>query len=531
MQENFIGAGLPGISVGHKILCPYRMGDWFCRILFDLVRILAFIDSGYLFLSQFLEKNLRGAIMPKVTYKIGILSVLLLCALLAQAAQAPVSIPASFKTVSTGNDVDDAAIWVHPDAPEKSVVFINDKGPSLDVSGIYVFALDGTLLYKIPLHNPVNPDVRYDVVFGSDTMDVMVCVDREAGNNAYNRIRVFQIHPEKSLSSSDFTTEITVPAGIPSGQSEAYGHSLYLRQSDRALFSVVSANGKADLTQIKLSRNSEGLIGGTVVRTWGRSDIGGPVCEGICADDEHGYLYVCDEDVAVLKYAADPDRKIDSVVNRFAQGDGISGDREGINIYRCADGTGYLLLSSQGNHRIHVYDRMTNAFIGVLAPEGVTDCDGLDVTSMALGSAFPNGMAALHLGSAAGAQFGFYDWGVIAEKLKLSTPCAIKRNPTTPAETDKKLIESRFAGTSCTAILRGNALHVQMPFRVSGPAEILLFGLAGNLQMSINMSLIDGSGSINIRDFDVPPGLYLVISTIGGKRYPAGSIIGKCTRR
>lgn len=443
------------------------------------------------------------------------------------AAQAPVSIPASFKTVTTGNDVDDAAIWVHPQDPEKSVVFINDKGPSLDASGIYVFALDGKLLYKIPLHNPVNPDVRYDVVFGKDTMDVMVCVDREAGNTAYNRIRVFQIHPERATSSSDFTTEITVPAGIPSGQSEAYGHSLYLRQSDRALFSVVSANGRADVTQIQLSRNSDGHIGGAVVRTWGRNDIGGALCEGICADDEHGFLYVCDEDVAVLKYVADPDRRIDTVVARFAQGDGISGDREGINIYRCADGTGYLLLSSQGNHRINVYDRISNVLIGVLAPEGVTDCDGLDVTSMSLGTAFPNGMAALHLGSSSGAQFGFYDWSVIAEKLNLSTPCATKRNPPTPAVTGRKIAESPFTGNRCSAMLLGNRLHVQMPFRMSGTAEMHLIGLEGNLQQSITLSLIDGVGSIIIKNFDVSPGFYTVRCTIGGNRYSAGVVIGK----
>jgi hypothetical protein len=151
------------------------------------------------------------------------------------------------------------------------------------------------------------------------------------------------------------------------------------------------------------------------------------MCEGICCDDELGYIYICDENYQILKYDADPDKKINTTISTFAQDDGIVADREGINIYRCDNTSGYILLSSQGNNEIKVYDRETNEFKGTVIPEGMMDCDGLDVTAVPLGSQFPHGMAALHLGTNAGSQFGFYDWFDIASGLDLVTPCDAKR--------------------------------------------------------------------------------------------------------
>jgi 3-phytase len=70
-------------------------------------------------------------------------------------------------------------------------------------------------------------------------------------------------------------------------------------------------------------------------------------------------------------------------------------------IYYGADGSGYLVVSNQGADNYAVYDRAgDNAFIGlfhVVADEatgidGASETDGLDVTSAALGSAFPGGI-------------------------------------------------------------------------------------------------------------------------------------------
>jgi 3-phytase len=343
------------------------------------------------------------------------------------AAQGSVAIPKKATTAATGNDVDDAAIWVHPTDASKSVVVVNDKGTLANKGGLYVYDLGGKLLQMVAVYQPQNPDIRYDVAFGSDTMDVLVCVDRESGNSTYNKVRVFRIDPEKAQASSGFLTEITAAAGIPTGMSETYGHSLYKRPSDGALFSVVSAYGVKDFVQLRLESDGNGRVRGTTVRKWGSADISGDLCEGICCDDELGFIYICDENTCVLKYYADPAKNDNALVASFAQKDGIASDREGINIYRCGDNTGYILVSSQGNDEIKVYDRVTNAFKGTLTPAAMKDCDGLDVTAVPLGSQFPHGMAAFHLGSTAGSQFGFYDWSDIATGLNLAAPCDAAR--------------------------------------------------------------------------------------------------------
>ncbi|HEX2957655.1 MAG TPA: phytase, partial [Chitinispirillaceae bacterium] len=171
-----------------------------------------------------------------------IVLITIICAAHFGTAQLQVNINQKAITTSTGNDVDDCAIWVHPTDPSKSRVIINDKG-SAESAGLYTYDLSGKLIQKIPVYRPQNPDLRYHVAFGNDTIDVLVCVDREAGNNIYNRIRVFKIDPLKMDDTCGFLTEITTSSGIPTGLNEPYGHSLYQRPSDGALFSIVGDYG------------------------------------------------------------------------------------------------------------------------------------------------------------------------------------------------------------------------------------------------------------------------------------------------
>jgi 3-phytase len=227
-------------------------------------------------LDMFFRNNLHFRVVCTETLKTGgsfymhnllIFFITLLISSQTLIAQSEVNVTQKSITTSTGNDVDDCAIWVHPTDPSKSLVIVNDKGPSLpETAGLYVYTLTGKLLQKTLLHNPQNPDIRYNVVFGKDTVDVLVCADREAGNSTYNKIRVFKIDPSKAEASSGLLTEITASVGIPTGQNESYGHSLYLRPTDGALFSIVSGYGKDDFTQIRLESDGTGKVKGSIVR-------------------------------------------------------------------------------------------------------------------------------------------------------------------------------------------------------------------------------------------------------------------------
>jgi myo-inositol-hexaphosphate 3-phosphohydrolase len=74
-------------------------------------------------------------------------------------------------------------------------------------------------------------------------------------------------------------------------------------------------------------------------------------------------------------------------------------DVEGLTIYYGPDGSGYLLVSSQGNNTFAVYERSgDNAYIGSFqvgsgeTSDGSQESDGAMVLNIALGSSFPNGI-------------------------------------------------------------------------------------------------------------------------------------------
>ena len=150
-------------------------------------------------------------------------------------------------------------------------------------------------------------------------------------------------------------------------------------------------------------------------------DVGGQV-EGCVADDELGDLYVGEEQVGIWRYRAEPDGGEDRVLIA-ATGDGtLVADVEGLAIYRGSDGDGYLVASSQGDSTFSVYARRDGAHVlrfavvGGGAVDGVSDTDGIEVTSAALGGAWPDGLFVAQDGDNEGGNqnFKLVSWGEIA---------------------------------------------------------------------------------------------------------------------
>jgi len=177
-----------------------------------------------------------------------------------------------------------------------------------------------------------------------------------------------------------------------------------------------------ELHQYRLLDDGTGHVKGTYVRTLGRGTISTFV-EGLVADDELGWVYAADEDDAVLKFHADPDASSE-LVARFAEGDSIVGDREGLAIYDCGEGRGWIVLSSQGNSTVKVYRREgepgaphRHDLIATLATPGARQTDGLDITSVPL-PGFPAGMLVKH--DSKQRRFVFYSW---ADTARLPLAC------------------------------------------------------------------------------------------------------------
>ena len=332
----------------------------------------------------------------------------------AQGVPSEIVVDPRLSTSAVRDDADDPAIWVHPTDPPQSIFIGTVKGDFPD-GGLFVWNMDGTLHQHLSIHHPNNIDVRYGMQLQGGAVDIAVASMREDAE-----ILVFKIDPNTRMLS-----DITTAAGIPVF-SDPYGICLYSSPADGAMFAILSSNGGNTLWQLLLEDDGTGRVRGTKVREFGA--ISGLV-EGIVADDQLGYIYAAEEQLGVHKFYADPAQGNERLA-LFATGDGISGEREGIAIYRCEDGTGYLLLSNQHetNNNVKVYPRQGDAgnphqhsLITTIVTNGSQSTDGLDVTSQPTSAGFRNGFLITH--NSPGANFRLYAWEDIA--IDCSSPLGI----------------------------------------------------------------------------------------------------------
>src|SRR5829696_3371599 len=286
--------------------------------------------------------------------------------------------------LSTGDAADDPAIWVHPTDPARSVVIGNDKGGALEV-----YDLSGARIQRIAEGFFGNVDVRRGVATGTGTIDV-VGVYRLG-------LRFYRINPvTRQLTNVTDSATGSIWAGF-SGE----GFCLYRSPVTGLVHAFVNARD-GRMAQFTLGdADGDGLINARQVRAW---DVGTEV-EGCVADDGLGHLYVSEEDVGIWKYGAEPSAGLGrTLVDATTTGGGrLLADVEGLTIVYQADGTGYLIASSQAtsdtNNFYAVYERQgANAFVRtfkVVAGAQADGCgltDGVDAVAANLGPAFPRGM-------------------------------------------------------------------------------------------------------------------------------------------
>ena len=337
------------------------------------------------------------------------------CSSLAQTNAPELSASPRGSTASVHGDADDPAIWIHPTDAARSVVIGTDKSSSR--GGLFVWDLAGTQLQYIPLRHPNNVDLRRNVNVDGRVVDIVAVNLRPE-----RQIKVYEINP-----ANGWLTDITTTNGMHTPElKQPYGFCLYRRPGDGALFAIESSasssRGQKNLFQYRLHGDGAGRMQATFVRVIGTNTIKS-VAEGLVADDELGHLYASDESKAVRKYRVDPDAGDDALVTSFAlPGEGIRGDREGLAIYKCADGTGYLLLSSQGSGTVKVYRREgepgephRHPLLATIKTTGSTQTDGLDVTSSAAGTNFPSGFIIKH--NARKKNFALYSWEDAAQSF------------------------------------------------------------------------------------------------------------------
>jgi 3-phytase len=334
----------------------------------------------------------------------------------AQSIPAEITVKARINTGAVSGDADDPAIWIHPTDPAQSLVIGTDKGSNF----LYVWDMSGQQLQRISITNePNNVDVRSGMVVGGEAIAICVVNAQDP-----SRLVVFKIDPNTRT-----LINISAGSGIPiPGLKNPYGLCLYRRPSDGAMFAFGTTNGgdQRNIHQYRLMDDGAGKVTGVHMRAFGSTYIGS-VMEGLVADDELGYVYAAEEDCCIHKFYADPDLNNNTRLAVFAQNDGIDPDREGLGLYACSDGTGYILLSSQGNKRVKVYRREgdpgnphSHALVTTIYTPNVGGTDGLDVTNMPAGPNFPYGLLAKH--NSKPKNFALIAWEDIAQSYLTICP-------------------------------------------------------------------------------------------------------------
>jgi 3-phytase len=311
-----------------------------------------------------------------------------------------------------GDAADDPAIWVHPNDPAKSLVIGTNKKLGLDV-----YDLSGKRVQQVPDGRLNNVDLRPGFKLGGRDVSLVV-----ASNRTDKSIAVYIVDPD--------TLEVVNAAAepIPTGLSDPYGICMYHDRRKNRFYAFVNDGADGAFRQWELYAD------GTKVRAKRVRDFAvGSQAEGCVADDRNAALYIAEEDVGIWRYSADPRggterRRVDST----GAGGNLTADVEGIGIYTRSDGTGYIVASSPGTDNFAVYRlEGANEFVGYfwivandeLGIDGVSETDGLEITSAALGNRFPDGLLVAQDGRnitpSERQNFKFVSWTKIAAALGL----------------------------------------------------------------------------------------------------------------
>jgi 3-phytase len=278
---------------------------------------------------------------------------------------------------SGGDAADDAAIWVNPADPAASVIIGTDKK-----RGLLVYRLDGTVVQSLPDGRMNNVDLRDGFALGERRVTVVAASDRDR-----DAIALYVIDPATQ-------TLASIADGVlRTGLARIYGLCMYAQRTTGRMFVFVN-DKDGRYQQHELEARPGGRIGTRLVREFRLARQP----EGCAADDELGWLYVGEEASGFYRLAAAPDAPATLVtVDRTGTGRLVA-DVEGIAIQRQGSGTGYLLVSSQGDDAFAVYRRAPpNEYVGrfrIVAGrvDGVTHTDGIDVTDAALPAPFGQGL-------------------------------------------------------------------------------------------------------------------------------------------
>lgn len=303
-----------------------------------------------------------------------------------------------------GDVADDPAIWRHPVDATRSQVLATDKK-----RGLAVYDLQGRERQFLPVGRINNVDLRQEVLLGGERMDIAAATQRDEST-----VLLWRISPDGELSEL---------ARLPTGLNDIYG--ICLHRNPVGALEVFVNDKRGTFLQLRVERAAAGIVG-----TRQREFKLASQPEGCVADDEAGQLFVGEEKRGVWALPTDA-RSMAQPRLVLPVGGLLQADVEGMGLYRGA-AQSWLVVSSQGNNSFVVLDaappyRVRGAFrVGMnldAGIDGVSETDGLEVSSAAFGPGFERGLLVVQDGYKhlpGGPQnFKYVAWDDVVEALKL----------------------------------------------------------------------------------------------------------------
>ena len=271
-----------------------------------------------------------------------------------------------------GDSADDPAIWYNEANPDQSVIFGTNK-----VEGLYAYNLDGEQLQRIPYAKINNIDIRQNVRFGNQKLDLLA-----GSNRTNNAIDLFIISKEGSIAESpNFRLAL--------GKLQPYGYGLFM-PNDSTLYSLLN-DKYGNVVQHHITMQGDSLVGKMVRRFQLPTQA-----EGIMADDKRGIIYIGEEQTGIHSFKGDPNggKETSILEESTIKNKNIRFDIEGIAYLP----PHYMLASSQGNFTYAIFDLKSENYLTSFSIkdgetiDGVEETDGLEILRKPLGSKYPEGI-------------------------------------------------------------------------------------------------------------------------------------------
>lgn len=283
----------------------------------------------------------------------------------AYAAKTPV-ISTQLKTDTSYEDIADGAIWTSPTAPEDDLLIATLEG-----DGMAVFDSQGHILQQDDSEEVIGADVRYGLMDGNKSMDLLAVGLPDEDAFGFYRIdrKATPILQEVGRITTNFAPEaVCLYKNATTGETTVTGLS---DEGDVVQYKLKYQDGK--ISSAVLNRSGEPVA----VR---RAQVGGKLSSCV-VDDETGTLYIAEQDIGIWAYGADPENVKDRRLVDVAKPLGHIQEIEGLDLTYQADGKGYLLVADQGEGFL-VYDRHDgNGFKGKFDAKGVEEAKIITASS------------------------------------------------------------------------------------------------------------------------------------------------------